>query len=120
MVHVDVQVQNSWVHTQELQDTYYNIVDVAEPTGLGLFRMMISSRPVHHNITQPCHDGVRRINTTPHRQLTKVIQALKPRTVKRLVDLEQRLQLRVLPDFPSLLLLYQGDYLVLLAGDPGL
>lgn len=120
MVHVNVQIQNSWVHTQKLQDAHYDIVDVAEPTSLGLFRMMIPAWPIDHNITHPGHNGIRRINTTPHRQLAKVIQALKPRTVKRLVHLEQRLKLRVLPDLSSLLLLYQGHDLVFLASDPRL
>ena len=63
VMHVDIEVQDSRVHSKQLQYAYDNIVDVAKSTGFGLFGMMVASRPVDYNITEACNDSVSRINT---------------------------------------------------------
>lgn len=118
MMNVNVQIEYSWIHSQELQDTHNDIVNVAKPTCFCLFSMMITPWPIDNNVTQTCHNCIRCVNTPPYCQLTKVIQPIKPRTIERLVDLEQCLQFRVLPDLSSLLVLHKRYNLILFTRNP--
>lgn len=49
-MHINVQVQNSWVHFKQLQNTQYNVIYVAKATGLSFFAMMKPSCPVYHDV----------------------------------------------------------------------
>lgn len=50
MVHVNVDIEHSWVHAQQLQDREHNVVDVAEARGFGLFGVVQPAGPVYGDV----------------------------------------------------------------------
>jgi hypothetical protein len=46
VVTVDVNVQHSWVCSQELKDSEYNVIDVTKARRLPLLSMMKAARPI--------------------------------------------------------------------------
>lgn len=88
-MHVDVEIEHPRVHFQQFQDADDDIVDVAEPTGLCFFGVVVSSCPVDDNVRYPREHNVGSIDASSSCQLAKMIQPVKSRTVKGLVDLEE-------------------------------
>ena len=53
VMHVDVDVEDSVVVLEQLQDRYDDVVNKAEPTCLGLFGVMQSTCPVYAHVCHP-------------------------------------------------------------------
>ena len=60
MVYINVNIQDPLMLFQKLQDRKYDIVDVAEATGLPPLRVVHSAHPVHGNIRLPSIQEIRR------------------------------------------------------------
>lgn len=50
MMHVNVDVENTWVVEEQLQDRKHDVIDVTEPRGLGLLGMVQAARPVDRDV----------------------------------------------------------------------
>ena len=121
VVNIDIEVKDSGVDFEQLQNTENDIVYVTKPTGLSLFAMVETTGPVNNNTGLFSENQIGRIDTAASSQLTEVIQALKARIIKILINLKNRMQSGILPCLGIVLdtaILFYG-----LAGqrvDPGL
>lgn len=71
VMNIDIDVEDSWVHLQELQDADYNIVDVAKARGTVTFCVVQTSSPIDGYVSVVVDDEVRTINGSPSGQLTE-------------------------------------------------
>ena len=90
VVNIDIEVKDSRVDLQKLEDTEYDVIDVAKTTGLWFFGMMETSWPVDDNISLACKYEVSSIDASSCSQPAEVKESLETRTVKGLVHLEDR------------------------------
>lgn len=82
MVHVNVNVQHSLVHPQQLQNGYHDVIHVAEPAGFTLFCVMQPSRPVYGHLGLVRHQYVSGVDGPPSGELAEVEQPRKVRVVR--------------------------------------
>ena len=88
MMDINVQIEYSWMNFQELENTDDNIVDVAKPTGLCFFGMVVASSPVYSNVRYASKDYVSSIDAATCCQLAEMIESFKTRTVEALINFE--------------------------------
>ena len=118
MMNINIKVQYSWMHFEHLENADDYVVDVTKSWGLRFFGMMVASSPIHSNVRYTSENDISSINAASSSQLTKMIEPLEARTIKRLIDLKQGPQLRIIPDLPLLIILISANNLILLASDP--
>ena len=85
MMHVNVNIQYSWVHFQKLNNTNDYIIYITESTSFWLFSMMISTRPIYSIICLSCNNQICSIKASTNCKLAKIIQPLKARTIETLI-----------------------------------
>lgn len=51
VVHVNIDVNYSWVHKKQFQNGQYNIVNITKTARLWLFRMMKASTEIYGNVS---------------------------------------------------------------------
>ena len=79
---------------------------------------MIPPSPIDSNIRNASEHDISSIDATPGSKLTEMIQALKARTIERLVDLKQCFQLRIIPNLPLLIIFISTNDLIFFPSDP--
>jgi hypothetical protein len=97
VMNIDIEVKDSGVYFEQLKNAENDIIDVTEPTGLGLFAMMEATGPVDNNTSLLSENEIGCIDTTASGQLAEIIQALEARVIKVLINLKNRMQSRILP-----------------------
>ena len=122
VVHVDIEIEHPRVDLQQLKDAKDDVIDVAKSTGFRLLGVVIASRPIYHDIALTSDQQICCIDASARSQPTKVIKPFEPRTIDRLIDLENRVELAIVPHLQLLLLGYRIllDYLFGLRRDPRL
>ena len=118
MMHINVQVQDPWVHFQQLQNATDYVIDIAKSTCLCLFGMVIASSPVDCHVRYTRQDYVSSIDAPTRSQLAEMVKSLEPGTVERLVDFEQSFQFVIIPDPPPLIIFEGTNNFLLLASNP--
>ena len=117
-MHIDVQVQDPWVHFQQLQNAADDVIDIAKSTCLCLFGMVVASSPVDSHVRNTRQDNVSSIDAPTRGQLAEVVKSLETGAVERLVDFEQSFQFVIIPDPPPLIIFEGANNLLLLASNP--
>ena len=65
MMNIDIQIEHSRVHFKQFQDANNDVIDIAEPTSLSFFGVMIPSCPIYGNIRDSCQNDVGSIHAPP-------------------------------------------------------
>ena len=118
MMNINIEVQHSRVNFQHLENAYHNIIDIAKSTCLCFFGMVITARPVDSYIRYTSKDNVSSVNASSSSKLTKMIEPLKPRTVKRLIDFEESSKFIIIPNFAIIVIFKSTNNLILLTSNP--
>lgn len=99
MMNVNVKIKYTRINLQQLQNTEHNIIDVTEAARFCFLSMMESACPVNYNIGLLCQYNICSINTAASCELTEIIQALKTRVIKILINLKNGMHSRIFPCF---------------------
>ena len=78
---VNINVEDSLMVLEQLQNGEYNVIDVAETTGLGLLSVMESTRPVNGDVGSLFVQFYSGRHGTASRELAKLIEAIENRTI---------------------------------------
>ena len=108
VVDVNVEVEDSGVDLQQLQDAQDDVVHVAETTCFCFFAVVEASRPVNHDVALACDNQVGCVDAASGRQFAEIEEPFEAGAVEGLVDLEDGAQLDVFPGLGPLLLLGGG------------
>lgn len=118
MVYIDIEIEYSRVNFQKLKNADNYIIYIAKTTSLWFFGVMIASRPVDSNIWDASQNYISCIYTPTSCKLAEMIQALKSRAIKALIDFEKRFQFYIVSDFPFFFIFITVDNLIFLSCNP--
>ncbi|KAH3670936.1 hypothetical protein OGAPHI_000647 [Ogataea philodendri] len=87
MVHIGIDVQDTWMVSQKLDDSQNNVIDITKPRGLGFFSMVQTSGVIDGDIAFSSVESGGTFHGSSSRNTTVLKQTIKHRTVVSNVEL---------------------------------
>lgn len=96
MMNINIQIHDSRIDLEKLNDTENNVIYIAKTTSKCFFSMMKASHPINSYICLAWNNQVSGINTTPCRHLAIFVKSFKPWAIKSLIDFEHLAQFDIM------------------------